>query len=76
MNKVTHARTICPFFRSDSPKSIACEGLTEESQAMRTEFTSSVARQRHQERYCFRFCYDCCPIARAINSKYKGGDAE
>nr|DAL25865.1 MAG TPA_asm: hypothetical protein [Caudoviricetes sp.] len=43
---------------------------------LRTEFTSSVARQRHQERYCFRFCYDCCPIARAINSKYKGGDAE
>ncbi len=68
-NKTSLAKAKCPFFKSDSSTTIACESILQNCRRIRSEFVSSHCKILHEEKYCFGFGYHRCPIAEVINDK-------
>ena len=64
------ARIICPYFKrlTDNRRVIVCEGLTP-GVCTATMFRRREEQERYSEKYCERYSYGRCPVARAVALK-------
>lgn len=67
-NKEINAKALCPFFITESKKSITCEGIIAEQNV--TRFTSEEEKKAHQEQYCTKYYCENCKIYKALSEKY------
>ena len=66
-NKTINVEATCPFFFTESAKSVTCEGIVGENTV--TRFSYSADKITHEKTYCT--CdYATCPIYIANMSKY------
>lgn len=66
-NKTINVEALCPFFHTESVKSVTCEGIVGENTV--TRFSYSAQKVTHEKNYCTS-AYDSCPIYKANMSKY------
>lgn len=59
----------CPFYRTDSGKSIYCEGITDES-FLRLTFVSGRAKRQQMQIFCRTKNCEKCELYTAINARY------
>ena len=64
------ANTVCPFYEMENQNSISCEGVFIPS-VITMKFKSGKDKKQWQEKYCFLFEYNKCPIARGLIEKYE-----
>ena len=64
------ANTVCPFYECENQTSITCEGVYIPS-VITMKFKSGKDKKQWQEKYCFLFEYNNCPIARGLIEKYE-----
>lgn len=62
----------CPFYRTDSGKSIFCEGITDES-FLRLTFTSLRTKRQQMEIFCRTKNCEKCELYTAICARYDDG---
>lgn len=63
-------RTVCPFYVTEAPLSITCEGLTGNTVVM-TKFRTGEEKRRFQTACCERYDPErLCPLAAALMRKY------
>ena len=60
---------LCPFYRTDSGRSIYCEGITDES-FLRLTFGSGRAKRQQMEIFCRIKNRENTEIYTAINARY------
>ena len=66
-NKTIHVDALCPFFCTESVKTLTCEGIVGTTTVTKFSYTSQ--KVKHEKKYCT--CnYDSCPIYKANMSKY------
>lgn len=66
-NKTINVDALCPFFHTESVKSVTCEGIVGKNTV--TRFTYSSQKVSHEKTYCTSE-YSTCPIYRANMKKY------
>ena len=59
----------CPFYRTDSGKSIYCEGITDKS-FLRLTFASGGAKQQQMDIFCRTKNCEKCELYTAISTRY------
>lgn len=59
----------CPFYRTDSGRSIYCEGIVDES-FLRLTFSSGRAKRQQMEIFCRTKNCEKCELYAAINARY------
>lgn len=62
----------CPFYRTDSGKSIFCEGITDES-FLRLTFASIRKKQQQMDIFCRTKHCEKCELYGAIYARYTDG---
>ncbi len=67
-NKLINVNALCPFFISESVKSITCEGIIGEQNV--TRFNSEQEKKLHQGKYCTKRDYENCEICKVLLEKY------
>ena len=67
MNSTVNADAKCPFYQSETQKSVTCEGIV--GKYMMTRFSKISDKVEHEKKCC---CdnYTSCPVNRAIMQKY------
>ncbi len=60
---------ICPFYKGHTAQVIHCEGLVEGA-ATHLAFGYPADARDHRYRYCDRFGYGACPVAKMLEEKY------
>ena len=68
-NKEINAKALCPFFVTESPKSITCEGIIGKECVSR--FDTTEEKKAHEEQYCTKRDYEACEICKALLGKYR-----
>ena len=69
MNKTAGANTVCPFFVSDAPTKITCEGV-EDHTLCTTQFRTNIDKKLHQDACCYSiFGYKRCAMAIVLFKK-------
>ena len=63
------SKSICPYFLREYNKSITCEGLCGKDEFMH-RFVSTKDKCDYQKKYCFRYDYSRCPLAKILDGKY------
>ena len=66
-NKTINVDAMCPFFYTESAKSVTCEGIVGENTVTRFSFSSQ--KVTHEKTYCTSD-YSTCPIYKANMKKY------
>lgn len=60
----------CPFYQSNSPTQIVCEGVAD-SKALKLDFKNKEICKKHMRRYCNSIKnYGNCQLARMLEGKY------
>lgn len=73
-NKSINADAICPFFITESQKSITCEGIIADQTV--TRFYSEEEKKMYEKLYCTKYDYESCEICRALSKKYHRAENE
>lgn len=68
-NTTANSKTICPFYRTEHPLNLVCEGFTRTSESM-IMFQERSDRALWQSAYCFTNKYKNCPLAETLLKKY------
>ena len=68
-NKTINVEALCPFFVTENPKSITCEGVIGKVQFAR--FDTIENKKTHQSFYCTSRNYENCPQFMAVLKKYE-----
>lgn len=68
-NKSINVYAICPFFITESNKSITCEGIIGKENVSR--FNTVEEKKAHEEYYCTKQDYEACEICKALLGKYR-----
>lgn len=63
------SNSICPYYIREYKRSITCEGLIDGEETLH-RFRSVKEKCAHQRRCCFRYDYDRCPYAKALDDIY------
>ena len=66
-NKTINVEAVCPFFYTESAKSVTCEGIVGINTV--TRFSYSSQKRAHEKHYCTSE-YGTCPIYKANMDKY------
>lgn len=66
-NKTINVDAVCPFFYTESVRSVTCEGIVGANTV--TRFTYSSQKIKHERCYCTSD-YSTCPIYEANMKKY------
>ncbi|MCI8611045.1 MAG: hypothetical protein HFE66_03890 [Clostridiales bacterium] len=69
MKRYESKSAICPFYKSEDPMKIYCEGVEDGTSIHLAFFSSSITKKQ----YCRRYCQDkyCdCRIAKMLTQKY------
>ena len=61
---------VCPFYKSEDPMKIYCEGVEDGTSIHLAFFSSSIEKKQYCRRYCQSNYCDCL-IAKALFSKYE-----
>lgn len=67
-NKTINVKVLCPFFISESNKSISCEGIIGCKCVSCFEFTEN--KEAHEEEFCTTRMYYRCKVYRALMKDY------
>jgi len=59
---------ICPYYRKDTPETICCEGVTQESKLL-LRFATKAHKLRHMALFC-ESQYRMCELYRAVDQQY------
>ena len=59
----------CPFFTSETDKSLSCEGVAADIKTNTMRFETSVAKLEYISTYCVNYPNECA-ICKAISKKY------
>ncbi len=62
----------CPFYLSETGKSVVCEGLSEHN-VLELKFSRSTYFRTHKENFCCSMNYETCPIGKMLFAKYEEG---
>ena len=63
---------ICPYFVSEDPLSIRCEGIVKENNATNVmRFKNSGIKKAWLKKYCETHQYSKCPYAIILENKYQ-----
>lgn len=61
----------CPYYKTNASQVIYCEGL-EDGMAIHMAFASHAQLINYKGRFCRKFEYWNCPIAKILEEKYDG----
>ena len=73
-NSYVSAEVVCPFYQSEFPKKIKCEGFVD-NVFIHVFFTSNAKKNRHKAVFC-----ECleehvnCPVYQMAAQKYRGDE--
>ena len=70
-NKTINAQVLCPFFVTESKKSISCEGIIGYKCVSCFEFTEE--KEAHEKEFCTTRQFYKCKIYSALMSGYMNG---
>lgn len=65
------AVTTCPYYISESEKTLKCEGFLDGMQ-IKLNFAGSLQKEHYQETKCRCFGKGC-PVKESVEKKYQGG---
>ena len=65
----TSKSALCPFYQSEVPQSLKCEGI-EEGTALHVSFDSKAHKAEHKKKFC---CgkYHSCMLYKMLEEKYE-----
>lgn len=66
--RTVSAYAICPFYRSEDPQKIYCEGVTSHS-SIHNVFGDAKYKKSYEQRFCCSYDYKNCKIAKALFSR-------
>ena len=64
----------CPYYKTNARQVIHCEGL-EDGMAVHLAFATHGHLVDYKDRFCRRYCYNQCQLARILEQKYGNIDS-